>query len=199
MESSALFKEKRMFTLLSNQAKLLTLLGYYSSQDLETVSANLKLTIKLLSHNVTELLDNRRVHGVLLPQEDPAKNIQHQNIKTLSCEQLLLKQEYLINTINGFCLTEAIIVRDNFSNCLEFLAEEKFPTLPLAIVKQNKLEKVTITERDNVSPIRLTEIKQRLSQAVHSSENKHEQIKSRLNNLLAPSKTKTLTSISKQA
>jgi len=187
-----------MFNLLSSQAKLLTLLGCYSNQDLETVSDNLKLTIKLLSHNVTDLLDNRRIHGVLLPQEVTEKrNSQHQEMKILSCEQLLLKQDYLINTINDFCLTEAIIVRDNFSNCLAFIAEESFPASPVVSVKENKVEKSVMAERNNVSPIRLTEIKQRLAQAVQTSENKHKQIKSRLNNLVAPSKTPT--NLSKQA
>jgi len=195
----ALFKEKIMFNLLSSQAKLLTLLGCYARQDLDVVSDNMKLTIKLLNLSVTELLENRRIHGVLIPQESqPITSLQHEEVQALNCEQLLLNKESLIKAINDFCLTEAIIVRDNFSNCLEYIAEENFPTIPAVVVEEHKPKKVIVAGRDNVSPIRLSEIKQRLSQAVQTSENKHEQIKSRLNSLLTPKST-TSNSIPKQA
>ncbi len=183
-----------MFNLLSNQTKLLTLLGCYSSQDIEVVSENLKLIIKLLSRSVTDLLEHRRISGVLLPQEsNNIAELSHESIQALNCAQLLLNQEYLIKTINSFCLTEAIIIRNNFSNCLEFLTDEALQTSPLATIKEKKKETKNTNQVDtnNVSPIRLTEIKQRLAQAVQTPDNKKEQIKNRLNNLLAASQAAT--------
>ena len=84
-----LFMESRVFNLLSNQEKLLTILNRYSNEDLDTVSKNLKLIIALLSCSVDELLENRRIHGALLPHETKGtKNLSHDNILALNCEQL---------------------------------------------------------------------------------------------------------------
>jgi hypothetical protein len=189
-----------MFNLLSNQTKLLALLSRYSTEELASVNNNLKLTIKLLSHNVTLLLKNRRIHGVLLPQVDKLiLNLSDKEIQALSCEQILLTQEYLINTINSFCLTEAVIVRDNFSNCLAFIAEEGFSVTPAIMEKNDKRENTIPLEKNNVSPIRLTEIKQRLAHAIQTPENKQQRIKSRLNNLLIDPSANKIAVISKQA
>jgi len=197
MSTSALYGRKMMFNLLSNQAKLLTLLGSYSTEDLTIVSDNLKLTIKLLSHNVTQLLENRRAHGVLLPQADSLTlHLSDKEIQALDGKQIIIKQEYLISTINHFCLTEAIIVRDNFINCLEAITEEGCPIFPATIVKH---EKTIALDKNNVSPIRLTEIKQRLAQAIQKTDKKQQQIKSRLNNLLIEPDVNKTAVISKQA
>ncbi|PKH89487.1 hypothetical protein [Colwellia sp. Bg11-28] len=174
-----------MFNLLSSQAKLLILLSNYSTQELEVVSVNFKLTIKLLNQSVTQLLENRRIHGALLPREDKSTDdFNYKDIQSLSCEQVLLKKDYLIKAINEFCLTEAIIVRDNFSNCLEFIADQSSAILPITDIKLNKREKKSIIERSKVSPIHLTEIKQRLAQALHKPCDKKESVKAKLNKLL---------------
>ncbi|PKI14084.1 hypothetical protein CXF71_15995 [Colwellia sp. 12G3] len=187
-----------MFDLLSSQVKLLTLLSNYSTQEFDAVSDNFKLTIKLLNQSPTELLDNRRIHGALLPQEGKCNdNLEHENIQGLRCEAVLLNKDYLIKKINTFCLSEAIIVRDNFSNCLEIILDQNLVILPAADMKKNNIEKTKIIERSNVSPIRLTEIKQRLAQAVQVSTDKQDAIKNRLNKLL-DKPTATLSKISSQ-
>ncbi len=186
----ALFMESKMFNLLSNQAKLLTLLNSYSDDDLDTASKNLKLTITLLSCNTTELLENRRIHGVLLPHEAKGANkLSPNNIQALSCEQLLLKSQDLLQAINTLCLTEAIIIKNNFSNCLEVILEGDITTLPLMRVTESVFEKPTVIDKSNVSPIRLTEIKHRLAQAVLSPQDKQERVKSKLNKLLSDPKS----------
>lgn len=161
-----------MFTLLANQTKLMDLLQNYSPQECEVVFANLKLTIELLNRCATELLANRRNYGVLLPQSDEKdKVLSGKKSKLVINKQLLLEEKTLIIAINSLCLTEAIIVRDNFSNCLELITEQNTET-------------TVVTEKSNVSPIRLTEIKQRLAKAVQISSNKQGDIKCRLNKLL---------------
>lgn len=177
---------------------MLTLLSNFSTQELEAVCVNFKLTISLLEQSVTELLKNRQVHGALLPREN--KSIEkaiHKGTKKLSYEQILLEKEYLIMTINELCLTEAIIVRDNFSNCLEFITAQELPSSSVKQLVANALPKnkesgtdtAGIIEKSNISPIRLTEIKQRLAQALITSDDKKEQVKSKLNKLITLTKS----------
>jgi hypothetical protein len=169
---------------------LLTLLSNFSTQELEAVCVNFKLTIRLLEQSVTELLENRRVHGALLPRE--SKSIDkaiHKGTQKLSYEQVLLEKECLIMTINELCLTEAILVRDNFSNCLEFITErrlQKSSILPvkLSTVSNNNevaIGRVAHIAKSNISSIRLTEIRQKLVQALEPAETKKERVKSTLN------------------
>tara|TARA_R100001377_G_scaffold8254_1_gene4320 strand:- start:2090 stop:2638 length:549 start_codon:yes stop_codon:yes gene_type:complete len=172
---------------------LLTLLSNFSTQELEAVCVNFKLTIRLLEQSVTELLENRRLHGALLPRENKSiDKVINKGIQKLSYEQILLEKEYLIMTINELCLTEAIIVRDNFSNCLEFITAQelqsssvkKLVNNTLATNKESGADTAAIIEKSNISPIRLTEIKQRLAQALIISDDKKEQVKSKLNELI---------------
>lgn len=196
-----------MFNLLSNQTKLLKFVNNYTEQDFGIVCTNLKLAIELLSISTCDLLANRRAYGVLLP---PADGI----TKKMSSEepligvnaQLLLEKDNIISAINTLCLTEAIMVRDNIINCLEFITEhggakaiEQELNSVLNITQEQSAEIVIINEKSNVSPIRLIEIKQRLAQAGQVSKDKQNSIKNRLNQLLV-NPTTTISKISsKQA
>lgn len=183
-----------MFNLLSNQTKLLKLVNNYTEQEFGIVCTNLKLTIELLSISASDLLANRRTYGLLLPTEDVVtKKLSSKEPSIKINTQLLLEQKNLISAINTLCLTEAIMVRDNFINCLELLNEQDDEDENSYKVKQQTLintpteqssEKIVVSEKNNVSPIRLTEIKQRLAQAVQTSAEKQDGIKNRLNKLL---------------
>ncbi|KGJ93324.1 hypothetical protein [Colwellia psychrerythraea] len=187
-----------MFNLLSSQTRMLILLSKYSSQELQIVCNNLKMTIKLLNLSTTELLENRRNYGVLLPQvEVLTEDLDAVNLQALNYEQTLLNPNTLIKVLNTFCLTEAVIVRNNFNNCLDFVAEQSLATVP--IIKIDKPQLSANVGKSNVSPIRLTEIKQRLSQAVKSPTDKQVQIKNKLNNLLTQPTTTSSTGANKQA
>lgn len=190
-----------MFNLLSSQTSLLTLLSKYSTQELEIVCDNLTLIIKRLSLSTTELLANRRNYSELLPQVNKVAGEETDADKTqvISSEQLLLDQNNLIKVINSFCLSEAVIVRNNFSNCLDFIVEQGVEILPIATVESEDSAISEGIRKSNVSPIRLAEIKQRLASAVQTRSAKQEQIKSRLNSLLALPATGLLKNADKQA
>ncbi|KGJ87032.1 hypothetical protein ND2E_0439 [Colwellia psychrerythraea] len=161
------------------------------------MSVNFELTVKLLNQSVTKLLENRRLHGVLLPNEGESINkAVHKLSQNLSCEQVLLEKEYLVITINKLCLTEAVLVRDNFSNCLEFITERKLQKSSSSPVKHSTasnsndvaIGKVAHIARSNISPIRLTEIRQKLAHALEPAETKKERVKSTLNKLAVAKK-----------
>jgi hypothetical protein len=183
-----------MFNLLSNQTKLLKLVNNYTEQEFGIVCTNLKLTIELLSISANDLLANRRTYGFLLPQSDAVKIRNSEEPLMAINARLLLEQKNLISAINTLCLTEAIMVRDNFINCLELLNEQNDEDEKTKEVEQKTIIKTTpekstervvvVNEKSNVSPIRLTEIKQRLAQAVQVSAEKQDSIKNHLNNLL---------------
>ena len=187
-----------MFNLLSNQTKLLKLVSNYTEQEFGIVCTNLKLTIELLSISASDLLANRRTYGLLLPPADAVtKKLTSEEPSIEINPQLLLEHKNLISAINSLCLTEAIMVRDNFTNCLELLNEQNDEDKKTKNVEQKTVIKTTpekstksvvVNEKSNVSPIRLTEIKQRLAQAVQVSEDKKKQVKNKLNKLLTSSK-----------
>jgi hypothetical protein len=187
-----------LFNLLSSQPELLSLLSRYTTLELEIVSDNINLIINLLSDNIDELIENRRVTGILLSHKSN-KMADDENTKLLGCEQVLLEEAHLINTINTLCLTEAILVRNNFSNCLEILTDNVQQPSLVMTKSQNKAVKVSTAGKNNVSPIRLTEIKQRLAQAVLLPEEKQKQIKNRLNNLLVSTQADKSVNATKQA
>ncbi|PKG86223.1 hypothetical protein CXF85_00455 [Colwellia sp. 75C3] len=199
-----------MFNLLSNQKKLLKLVSNYTEQEFGIVCTNLKLMIELLSISTSDLLANRRTYGLLLPSADAgSKKLSSEKPSIKINAQLLLEQNNLISAINSLCLTEAIMVRNNFTNCLELLNEKNDGDKKTKDVEQKTVIKTTpekstervviVNEKSNVSPIRLTEIKQRLAQAVQVSAAKQDSIKNHLNNLL-DKPTATLSKISsKQA
>jgi hypothetical protein len=184
-----------MFNLLSNQTKLLTFISNYTKSELEIVCTNLTRTIELLNISARELLANRRTYGVLLPQDDAVKTLSGEEPLMVIKAQLLLEQKNIISAINTLCLTEAIMVRDNFINCLDLISEQNDENedkknneveqkVAIAITSEQSTETIAVNEKSNVSPIRLTEIKQRLAQAVQVSSEKQNGIKNRLNQLL---------------
>jgi hypothetical protein len=196
-----------MFNLLSNQTKLLKLVSTYTEQDFGIVCTNIKLAIELLSISTSELLANRRAYGVLLPRADGVtKKMGNEEPSVVVNAQLLLEKDNIICAINTLCLTEAIMVRDNMINCLEFISEhgdtkaiEQELKSVINTTQKKSAEIVNINEKSNVSPIRLIEIKQRLAKADQVSNEKRNSIKNRLNQLLVKPTT-TLSKISaKQA
>jgi len=196
-----------MFNLLSNQTKLLKFVSNYTEQDFGIVCTNLKLTVELLSISTSDLLVNRRTYGLLLPPSDAGTKIKSSEEPFMVINaQLLLEKDNIICAINTLCLTEAIMVRDNFINCLEFIREhdgaksiEEEQKSVINITQEQSAEIVIINEKSNVSPIRLTEIKQRLAQAGQVSKEKRNSIKNRLNQLL-DKPTETISKLSsKQA
>jgi hypothetical protein len=198
-----------MFNLLSNQTKLLKLVRSYTEQEFEIVCANLKLTIELLSIGTSDLLANRRTYGLLLPPANAVTNkLSRKAPLVVINTQLLLKKNNIISAINSLCLTEAIIVRDNFINCLEIISEQNDENNTTNGIEQNiviittpqkNIDIAVVSEKSNISPIRITEIKQRLAQAVQISAQKQDDIKNRLNKLL-DKPTATISKItSKQA
>lgn len=195
-----------MFTLLSNQKKILSLLNESSKQSIDSVYKNMATIIKLLSTDIDQLLNNKQNLGVLIPQDNQKTlPITHNEIANLDLAQLMTEPYNLVSAINTLCLTEAIIVRDNFSNCIE-IAEEltnkaNKPVVEITVQPKPqpkaKAETETETEtsrinstkaqsfdKNNVSPIRLTQIKQRLAEAAQANLEKQNAIKNRLNKLL---------------
>lgn len=174
------------------------MLSNLSTEELKIVSVNLKMTITLLNQSVTKLLENRRLHGVLLPNEsDSIDKAVHKLSQNLNCKQVLLEKVYLVITINKLCLTEAILVRDNFSNCLEFITErriQKSSILPVKFSTDSTNNEVVIGRvahiaKSNISSIRLTEIRQKLAQALAPAETNKERVKSTLNKLAVAKKS----------
>jgi len=198
-----------MFNLLSNQTKLLKLISNYTEQEFEIVCSNLKLTIELLSISTSDLLANRRTYGfLLLPADAATKKLSSEAPLVVINTQLLLKKHNIISAINLLCLTEAIMVRDNFINCLEIINEQNDENnttndieqkIVINTTSQKSIDIAVVSGKSNISPIRLTEIKQRLAQAVQVSAQKEYVIKNRLNKLL-DKPTATISKItSKQA
>jgi len=197
-----------MFNLLSNQTKLLKFVSNYTEQEFEIVCSNFKLMIELLSISTCDLLANRRTYGLLLPPADAVTKIMSSDEPLMVINaQLLLEKDNIISAINTLCLTEAITVRDNFINCLELFSEHGEGTKSskqeqkalINTTQEQSAEVVIISDKSNVSPIRLIEIKQRLAQAVEVSKEKQNSIKNRLNQLL-DKPTETLSKLSaKQA
>lgn len=185
---------KTMFSLLSNKQRIFEQLSAFNSQDLTTAAENLTFVITSLKIEVSELLANRQKHGVLLPDEN--RKTDKPQFKDLTLPQILLNHEELTATINTLCLTEAIIVRDSLSNCLTDLEEQgklsltslchEKDTYITPLNKESDKQAQKTSEKSNVSPIRLTQIKQRLALATKETSTKQTQIKEKLNALLTP-------------
>lgn len=218
-----------MFNLLSTPKQIEAELKGYSKKELDSVCKNMALIINALNVGVNQLLENRSIQGSFIPEmskDDSRSNIDI--LEKLTLAQLLKSKTNLIKVINTLCLTEAVIVRDNFINCIESINDADMKTQPLTPLIQPEVvslsskellstplfsnkSKVTTEEgsvktssekaieKSNVSPIRLTEVKQRLAQAVSDSVEKQVQVKNKLNSLLAPLKTNETKVTIKQA
>jgi len=184
-----------MFTILSNEAKLMSIVRQATTEEHVEIKRNFEQIIELLSAPVAELLANRRHCGVLLPQV--SANITHSNDvseNTTIGLSVLLNQASLIQCINMLCLTEAVIVRDNFDNCLELPAFSAMKKNDIANVNETssditQAEEGVPTSKNNISPIRINEVKNRLTQAILSPEQQKVAIKNKLNALLIKTDT----------
>ncbi len=182
-----------MFNLLASQATLVAVFNDCSSTELDNIGNNLKLTTKCLNIDVKELQANRKTFGKLIPDVDNhTGSLSDGDLASLTNKQLLLSQENLISAVNTLCLTEAIMVRNNFINCLELIEEEAFIAPVATKLAVTKSLKATNNEKNNVAPINLSQIKQTLASALSSQEEKNQQIKNKLN-ALSPAKVSSLT------
>jgi len=204
-----------MFTILSNEAKLINVLQLSKAQEIADIKVNFEHVIQLLSVPTAELLTNRRQHGVLLPQSvENTLCMSFDSESPADVLSVLQKQSSIISYINSLCLTEAVIIKDNFDNCLELpifkatsLCHPKATSSKTAnettsaIINLPASEEVAIVPPkaelkesvNNVSPIRINEVKNRLTQAIETSEQQKDEVKQKLNALLNKTTgTKTL-------
>ncbi|RHW77776.1 hypothetical protein [Colwellia sp. RSH04] len=179
-----------MFTILSSEAKLKSTLQQTTPQERIIIKDNFTHVIALLSAPTAELLANRRQQGVLLPQESDHEFMPAQLNEITVFDVFLLKNiSHLIAYINTLCLTEAVLVRDNFDNCLELPLFTSIEQEPKSCVNEKSrnvkspVEDVSLSS-NNISPIRINEVKNRLTQAIESSEQQELAIKEKLNALL---------------
>lgn len=201
-----------MFTLLSNSENISSALHTLTDENKTLALKNLTAIINLLNAGTSVLLNNRRELGVLLPNDDTVSDSgsgfdseeQHQEKQNIA--KLLLNQHDLIRAINSLCLTEAVLVRNNFSDVVETITGEnttavaKHPT-PQSVDAEKviKADKTIEANTNNVSPIRLTEIKRRLANAAEQSDKKTEQIKNKLNTLISSDRERYTTLSNKHA
>lgn len=183
-----------MFTLLSDQKNVLTHLQTLSATDLRVATTNLTTMISALNVDVTELLANRKKYGVLLGEHSTGlannESLETKFTTILTCEN------HLMRAINTLCLTEAILVRDVFSNALEIIIDSE--EFDLSSSNDQVTHQVDNNENkqqsqslpiNNVAPIHLNDVKQRLTQALQPQTQQHEHIKNKLNALLAADKS----------
>jgi len=216
-----------MLDILTNEQKLLTIFNHFNAEELSTACDNIKHVITALNQDATTLLANRRAYGALIIEENIIK--QHKNYndvlndtnKLPELHGILLEKLLLISVINTLCLSEAMLVKANFINCL-IINSDKFTTeldtgidtelqthtdsnelqssykssdkASNAVTQKTKalLEKSASASetlsKNNVSPIRLTQIKQTLTKAFNapakSAIKTNEDIKHKLHSLL---------------
>lgn len=178
-----------MFKQLSEQSQVLTSLRALPISEFTVAKKNLTKLIQLLSVDAVTLLANKRNFGALLTCE---ATMVCKQLPLIELSTLLINEEQLTTVINTLCLTEAIIVRDNFSNVLEEVSE--------AIEVAQSLTKSTVVKaqvpKNNIAPIHLVDVKQRLAQALQVKAEQRIDIKNKLNSLL---EVNTASHLSKQA
>ena len=188
-----------MFVHLSHQVTLIKQLNAYTDQEFGSAYNNITLVIESLNVEVSQLISYRREHGVLIPPTHKDGSLNDARLNSLSLQELLLNKALLIQAVNTLCLSEAIVVRNALSNCLETISEQKASIYN--IIKTEEPVKINIekpTDKPNISPIHLTQIKQRLAKANQETSDKQTKIKNKLNALLSQTQTDTYTR-SKQA
>jgi len=201
-----------MFNQLSDQKNVLTSLQGLSAAELKVATDNITNLISSLNVDAQELLSNRKNHGALLGHNTSDLSTDDLTDSTLS--ELVTNEKLLTHVINTLCLTEAILVRDNFSNALEIIADTNMTHVHVTtkdIKKDIKTVKVTSNTVNavntnneqrltsvmpatklplsNIAPIHLVDVKQRLTQALNPSDNQHQSIKNKLNGLLVDTKS----------
>jgi hypothetical protein len=212
-----------MFDILTDEQRLLTIFNNFNAEELSTACDNIKHVINALNQGATTLLANRRNYSALIVEENISKHPQNKGAllddmnKSPELHSILLQKPLLISVINTLCLSEAMMVKANFINCLvinsaddqaELEAELNFfagsnelhssykpsDKASNAVTQKTKalLEKSASASetlsKNNVSPIRLTQIKQTLTKAFNapakSAIKTNEDIKHKLNSLL---------------
>jgi hypothetical protein len=175
---------KIMFNLLATQAKLQAVFNDCSNTELENIRNNLKLTVAQLNVDAKELQSNRKTFGKVIPKaKSEITTLNSDELAKLTNKQLLLNQDHLIDAVNTLCLTEVIVVRHNFINCLELIDDEDVPAPIMTKLAATKPLKPASSEKNNVAPIHLSQIKQKLASALISQEEKRQQVKNKLNAL----------------
>ena len=208
-----------MLDILTNEQKLLTIFNHFNAEELSTACDNIKHVITALNQEATTLLANRRTYGALIIEENIIKQPKNYNDllddtnKLPELNNILLEKVLLISVMNTLCLSEAMLVKANFINCL-IINSDKFTTeldtgidtelqthtdsnelktsyAEPQIIKASLEKSATDTEtlnKNNVSPIRLTQIKQTLAKAIDAPAKvpikTNEDIKHKLNSLL---------------
>ncbi len=193
-----------MFNQLSDPKNVLTSLQMLSAAELKVASANISNLISSLNVDAQELLSNRKNHGALLGHK--TSDLSTDGLTDSKVSELVTNGKLLTHVINTLCLTEAILVRDNFSNALEIIADTNMANVPLSKVdiktikttntaninSEKRLTSTIPTTKlplSNIAPIHLVDVKQRLTQALNPSDNQHQSIKNKLNGLLVDKKS----------
>ncbi len=208
-----------MFDILTDEQRLLTIFNNFNAEELSTACDNIKHVITALNQGATTLLANRRTHGALIVEGNIIKHPKNKGAllddmnKSPELQNILLQKPLLISVINTLCLSEAMLVKANFINCLvinsvgdqaeleaelnsfassnELQSSDKASnaaTLKTKALLENSASASETLNKNNVSPIRLTQIKQTLTKAVNapakSAIKTNDDIKHKLNSLL---------------
>jgi hypothetical protein len=212
-----------MFDILTDEQRLLTIFNNFNAEELSTACDNIKHVITALNQGATTLLANRRTYGALIFEGNISKHPKSKGVlldntnKSPELHNILLKKPLLITVINTLCLSEAMLVKANFINCLVINSADEQAELEAELnsfASSNELQSSyksgdkasnTATQKtktslensasasetqnkNNVSPIRLTQIKQTLTKAVNapakSAIKTSEDIRHKLNSLL---------------
>ncbi len=211
-----------MFAKLSEK-QVVNILTKSSATETALIIDNIKKLNDLLNSDVNELLANRKKTGSLLLIQSNASKAVTPIKKEVTLVEALSDEALLISKVNKLCLTEAIIVRDSLINAIDIYNEVNNIPLnvsqePLKKVESVSLEPVqksiitadtlntahtlntnTNNINNNVLPIHLVEVKQRLSKALQTDNEKRSDIKNKLNALLEKSVDEKLVSNSKSS
>lgn len=209
-----------MFAKLSEK-QVVNILTKSSETETALIIDNIKKLNNLLNSDVNELLANRKKTGSLLLIQSNAPQAVTSIKKEVTLVEALSDEALLISKVNKLCLTEAIIVRDSLINAIDIYNEVNNISLnvsqePLKKVESVSLEPVqksiitadtlntahtpnTNNINNNVLPIHLVEVKQRLSKALQTDNEKRSDIKKKLNALLEKNVDEKLVSNSKSS
>jgi uncharacterized membrane-anchored protein YjiN (DUF445 family) len=211
-----------MFAKLSEK-QVVNILTKSSETETALIIDNIKKLNDLLNSDVNELLANRKKTGSLLLIQSNASKAVTPIKKEVTLVEALSDGALLISEVNKLCLTEAIIVRDSLINAIDIYNEVNNIPLnvsqePLKKVESVSLEPVqksiitadtlntshtlntnTNNINNNVLPIHLVEVKQRLSKALQTDNEKRSDIKKKLNALLEKNVDEQLVSNSKSS
>ena len=213
-----------MFDILTDEQRLLTIFNNFNAEELSTACDNIKHVITALNQGATTLLANRRTYGALIVEGNIIKHPKNKGAllddmnKSPELQNILLQKPTLISVINTLCLSEAMLVKANFINCLvmnsvgdqaelevelncfassnelqsSYKSSDKARnavTQKTKALLENSASASETPNKNNVSPIRLSQIKLTLTKAVNapakSAIKTNEDIKHKLNSFLS--------------